>query len=80
VLPRRRPTTARAAAAPIDNPPPVILFSIDIGEGALVRDLEIAGGGRVRPHDWLRALGRIRASQRGEERPIDEQRMAVPRA
>src|SRR5438093_12542831 len=77
----RRSTIAHLVrgAGRTTDPPPVLLLGIDIGERTFIRDLEIAFRRRVRAHHGLRAFGGIRAAELIEERPIDEQRMAMTR-
>src|SRR5438128_2700665 len=74
------PTIDVAIVGPtISDRPSIVLFGIDIRKRALVFDRKIARCRRVLPDDRLRACFRVGRAQLGEERPIDEQRMAVPR-
>jgi hypothetical protein len=50
---------------------------IRVGKRAGIVHRHVAGRGRVRSHDGLRAFPRIRMAQRVEQRPIDQNRMAV---
>ena len=50
---------------------------VGVGKRASVLNRHVSGRGRVRSHDGLRALQRIRMAQRVEQRPIDQNRMAM---
>src|SRR6266545_914425 len=77
-LPAIPPRITHVAAQPIADHLPVVLFRIDIPEGALVSDVEVTRGRRVGADDGFRTCGRIRRAELLEQRSIDEERMPMP--
>ena len=56
------------------------LKSLTARRDALIGDLKVAGRRSMRAHDRLETADRIGRTDRREERPINQQRVSVPRA